>query len=74
MVRDMTLIAVLSILGLGAAVLCYFAGREALRINGFPPVVVRDASDALHVMSLGYARLNDAARKAAELRTTRSSW
>jgi hypothetical protein len=66
--KDMTFIAAIAVLSIAAATLLVLAGKEALRVNGFPRVHLRTLEDLLHVMSLGFAALNDASARATERR------
>jgi len=64
----MTFFAALAVLSLLAATLLVFAGREFLRVNGFPPHRVHHAGDLVHLASLGYSALNEASNQAARRR------
>ena len=64
----MTFIAAIAVLSIAAAALLVSAGKEALRVNGFPPVRMRSLADLLHVMSLGFAELNASSARATERR------
>jgi hypothetical protein len=64
----MTFLVAIAIIALAAATLAVFAGREVLRVNGFPPVRVRSIDDLLHLISLGFSALNDASNQAARRR------
>jgi hypothetical protein len=61
--------AIAVVLILASAVLL-LAGREFLRINGYPPVRVHRPADLLHLMSVGYSALNQASEEAARRRMT----
>ena len=62
----MTFLAAIAVLTVAATTLLVYAGKEALRVNGYPPVRLRTLADLLHVMSLGLAALNDASARATE--------
>ncbi len=68
----MTFFAALAVLFIVAATLMVLAGREFLRVNGFPPHRIHDAGDVVHLASLGYSALNDASNRAARRRMTQS--
>jgi hypothetical protein len=67
----MTFLAAIAVLSVAAATLLVLAGREFLRINGYPPHRVHDVGDVVHLASLGYSALNDASNQAARRRLTR---
>ena len=67
----MTFVLPLLVLALGAIALLVSAGRETLRLNGFPTRRIRDVGDLVHLMSLGYDALDHASREAAR---KRMSW
>ena len=64
----MTFFFAFAVLLLAAASLLVLAGREFLRVNGFPPHRVHRVGDLVHLASLGYSALNDASNQAARRR------
>ncbi len=70
----MTAFIALAVLALAATTLLVFAGREFLRIHGFPPVRMRSLADLLHLVSLGYSALNEASNAAARRRMAGPRW
>jgi len=64
----MTFIAALAVLFLAATTLLVFAGREFLRVHGFPQHRVHDIGDVVHLASLGFSALNEASADAARRR------
>jgi hypothetical protein len=64
----MTLFAAIAVLSIAAVTLLVFAGREFLRINGYPAHRVHDVGDVLHLASLGFSALNDASNEATRRR------
>ena len=68
----MTFFIAFAVLILAAATLLVFAGREFLRVNGFPRHRVHHLGDLVHLVSLGYSALNDASNEAARKRMTGS--
>ena len=64
----MTFFFAFAVLLLAAATLLVFAGREFLRVNGFPPHHVHHVGDLVHLASLGYSALNEESNKAARRR------
>jgi hypothetical protein len=53
---------------LAGGTLMVLAGREFLRVHGFPPHRVHGAADLVHLASLGYSALNAASNEAARRR------
>ena len=70
----MTFFVAIAIIALGAATLAVFAGREVLRVNGFPQVQVRSINDLFHLASLGFSALNNASNEAARRRVAGPRW
>jgi hypothetical protein len=70
----MTFFAAIVVLTIAASALLVFAGREVLRVNGYAPVRLRRTADLLHVMSLGYAALNEASVEATRRRIGGRTW
>jgi hypothetical protein len=70
----MIFFAAVAVLLFAASTLLVFAGREFLRVNGYPPVQARSAANLLHLMSLGYSALNEASEEAARRRVNRPCW
>jgi hypothetical protein len=66
----MTFFIAFAVLFLAAASLLVLAGRESLRVNGFPQPRVHEVADLVHLASLGYSALNDASDQAARKRMT----
>ncbi len=64
----MTFFFAFAVLLLAAATLLVFAGREFLRVNGFPRHHVHHVGDLVHLASLGYAALNESSNQAARRR------
>jgi hypothetical protein len=64
----MTFFIAFTVLLLASATLLVAAGREFLRVNGFPQHPVQDVSDLVHLAALGYSALNDASSRAARNR------
>jgi len=64
----MTFIAAFAVLFLAAATLLVFAGREFLRVHGFPTHRVHDIGDVVHLAALGFSALNEASTDAARRR------
>jgi hypothetical protein len=67
----MTFFAAFAVLFIAATTLLVFAGRESLRINGFPRHRAHDVGDVVHLASLGFSALNDASNQAARRQMTR---
>ena len=64
----------LTVLAVAAATVMVLAGREFLRVHGYPPVRMRSLADLLHLMSLGFSALNDASQEAARRRIAGPRW
>ena len=56
--QGMTFFIAFGILALAAAALLVVAGRESLRVNGFPTRPIRRLEDLFHLMELGLEHLN----------------
>jgi hypothetical protein len=67
----MTFFVAFAVLLLAASIVLVLAGREALRINGYPQHRVHDLGDLFHLASVGWAALNRASNEAARQRMTR---
>ena len=70
----MTFFAAIAILLLAGSTLLVVAGREFLRVNGFPPHRVHGVGDLAHLASLGYSALNAASNEAARRRINGRCW
>jgi hypothetical protein len=64
----MTFFIAFAVLFLAAASLLVLAGREFLRVNGFPQHRMHEVADLVHLASLGYSALNDASNRATRKR------
>ena len=64
----MTFFIAFAVLILATATLLVAAGREFLRVNGFPQQRVHEVADIVHLAALGFSALNDASSRATRNR------
>lgn len=66
----MTLFVAVAVLPIAATTLMVFAGREHLRVSGYPPVRPHTCDDLARLASLGFSALNEASAQATRKRMT----